>query len=261
MSQPSKRVVLITGGASGIGNCVAKAFLDAGDAVHVCDVSQQNIDAFLSKRADASATLADVSRPADADKVLADVDSRYGSLNVLINNAGVAGPTAAVQNVTDDDWDRCIAVNLNGVFYMTRRAVPRLLKAENSAIINIASTAGLFGYPLRSPYAASKWALIGLTKTWAMELGPSDIRVNAICPGGVEGERIDAVIRRDADERGVSAGQVRDTYLKQTSMRTFVSTDDIAAMALFLASEQAHRISGQAISIDGHTEGLSNALG
>ena len=178
----------------------------------------------------------------------------------MINNAGIAGPTAAVEDVEVADWDRCIAVDLNGLFYMTRLAVPLLKQAGGGSIINIASTAALFGYALRSPYAASKWAQIGLTKTWATELGGDNVRVNAICPGSVSGDRIDAVIERDAKERGISNDRVRESYLRHTSMRTFVSPDDIASMAMFLASDAALKISGQIIAVDGHTEGLSNWL-
>jgi NAD(P)-dependent dehydrogenase (short-subunit alcohol dehydrogenase family) len=143
---------------------------------------------------------------------------------------------------------------------MTRRAIPLLKAQDGASIINIASTAALFGYPLRSPYTASKWAQIGLTKTWAMELGPSGIRVNAVCPTSVSGPRIEAVIRRDAEQRGLTADEVRHVYLRHTSMRTFVTADEVADTVLFLASAQAAKISGQSIAIDGHTEGLSNWL-
>jgi NAD(P)-dependent dehydrogenase (short-subunit alcohol dehydrogenase family) len=186
--------------------------------------------------------------------------SHYGRLSVLVNNAGVAGPTAPVEDTPIDAWAECINVDLNGFFYVTRRAVPLLKKHPGASIINIASTAALHGYPLRSAYAASKWAQIGLTKTWAMELGPHGIRVNAVSPGSVEGARIDAVIERDAKVRGLTPEEVRDVYLRQTSMRTFISADDVANMAVFLASDGAARVSGQVIAVDGYTEGLSNWL-
>ena len=146
------------------------------------------------------------------------------------------------------------------MFYVTRLAVPLLKARGGGSIVNIASTAALHGYPLRSAYAASKWAQVGLTKTWAMELGPHSIRVNAISPGSVEGPRIDAVIRRDAEARGVSPEDVRDVYLRQTSMRTFISANDVADMALFLASDAASKVTGQVIAVDGYTEGLGNWL-
>ena len=255
-----KSTVLITGGASGIGRSLAESFADAGYAVPICDAAQGNIDTLQRDRPELTATVANVADPDDVDRVFADIRQQHGRLDVLVNNAGVAGPTAKLQDIADEEWQTCLAVDLNGPFYFSKRAVPLLLKSPSASIINIASTAALFGYPLRSPYAAAKWALVGLTKTWAMELGPRQIRVNAICPGSVEGERIDAVIRKDAAGRGLAQEQVRDVYLRQTSMRTFVSANDIAAMALFLASPAAARVSGQGISVDGHTEGLSNWL-
>ena len=253
-------MVLISGGAAGIGRAIAESFLLAGAKVHVCDSSAESLDSFLAANTGATATLADVSNPLQVDQVFSDLRDRDNGLDILINNAGIAGPTAGVEDVRVEDWDRCIAVDLNGVFYMTRHAVPMLKQNQGGSIINIASGAALFGCPLRSPYVASKWAVIGLTKTWAMELGPDNIRVNAICPGSVAGERIDAVIERDATERGLSTDEIRDVYLRQSSMRTFVSPEDVANTALFLATDTGAKISGQSIAVDGHTESLSNWL-
>lgn len=254
-------VVLISGGAAGIGRSIASAFLDNGAAVHVLDASEEHIIEFLAAHPSATATLANIANPDDVDTVFTELLSHYGRLTVLVNNAGVAGPTAPVEDTAIEEWAQCINVDLNGFFYVTRRAVPLLKEQPGASIINIASTAALHGYPLRSAYAASKWAQIGLTKTWAMELGPDGIRVNTISPGSVEGPRIDAVIERDAKARGLSADEVRDVYLRQTSMRTFISVEDVANMAVFLASDNAARVSGQVIAVDGYTEGLSNWLG
>lgn len=254
-------VVLISGGAAGIGRTIASAFLDSGSAVHVLDTSKKHLAEFLAAYPSATATLANIANPDDVDTVFSELRGHYGRLTVLVNNAGVAGPTAPVEDTPIDEWAQCINVDLNGFFYVTRRAVPLLKEQSGSSIVNIASTAALHGYPLRSAYAASKWAQIGLTKTWAMELGPYGIRVNAISPGSVEGKRIDAVIERDAKARGLSADEVRDVYLRQTSMRTFISSEDVANMAVFLASGGAARVSGQVIAVDGYTEGLSNWLG
>jgi NAD(P)-dependent dehydrogenase (short-subunit alcohol dehydrogenase family) len=254
------RTVLISGGASGIGRHIAESFLEAGDNVHVCDESQAMIDEFIGMHPNASATLADVRNPADVGRLFDELGSRNAGLDILVNNAGISGPIARVDDVAPDDWDQCIAVNLSGTFYMTRRAIPLLRDSGGGSIVNIASTAGLFGVPLRSPYAASKWGMIGLTKTWAMELGPDNIRVNAVCPGCVSGPRIEAVIEKDALERNVPSDTVRDVYLRQSSMRTFVSADEIAQAVLFLTSDAAVKVSGQAIAVDGHTETLSNWL-
>jgi NAD(P)-dependent dehydrogenase (short-subunit alcohol dehydrogenase family) len=260
MPANNKNIVLISGGASGIGRCTAERFLAQGDAVHICDVSRELVDDFLAANPGATGTVADIGVRADVDRVFADFEKLYDRLDVLVNNAGIAGPSAPVDEHDEDGWDKCIQVNLSGTFYMTRRAVPLLRQRGGGAIINISSTAALHGYPLRSAYAASKWAMMGLMKTWAMELGPEGIRVNAVCPTSVEGARIDAVIRRDAEQRGLPVEQVRDVYLRQTSMRTFVTPDDVADTILFLASDAASKISGQSISVDGHTEGLSNWL-
>ena len=260
MNTVEHHVVLISGAAGGIGRCTAERFLERGDEVHICDVSQQAVDEFLAANPGATGTVADIGRRADVDRIFADLAASHDYLDILVNNAGVAGPSAPVDEHDEDGWDQCIQVNLSGTFYMTRRAVPLLRRRGGGAIINISSTAALHGYPNRSAYSASKWAMIGLMKTWAMELGPEGIRVNAVCPTSVEGERIEKVIERDAKQRGLPVEQVRDIYLRQTSMRTFVTADDVADTVLFLASDAARKISGQSISVDGHTEGLSNWL-
>lgn len=260
MNAPANNIVLISGAASGIGRRTAERFLEQGDRVHICDVDGKQVEAFLEANEGATGTVADIASREDVERVFADLAAQHGGLNVLVNNAGVAGPTARIDEHDEDGWDRCLQVNLSGTFYMTRRAVPLLKEARNASIINISSTAALHGYPLRSAYVASKWAMMGLTKTWAMELGRDGVRVNAVCPTSVDGPRIDAVIERDASQRGLPIEQVRDIYLRQTSMRSFVSADEVADTILFLASDAARKISGQSISVDGHTESLSNWL-
>ncbi len=256
----STPVILITGGAKGIGCTIAEAFLAEGYRVHVCDADQTAVDEFLKTHPGTSTSLTDVANSADVDRLFDEVTRHHGGLNVLVNNAGIAGPTAKVEDIEPTDWDRTIAVDLNGQFYCTRKAVPMLKAAGGGAIINIASNVVFFGFPLRSPYTASKWAMIGFTKTLAMELGPFGIRVNAICPGSVKGERIDRVIERDARERGKSVDEIRDVYQRQSSLRTFVEPEDVANLAFFLASDRGARISGQALGVDGHTESLANWL-
>jgi NAD(P)-dependent dehydrogenase (short-subunit alcohol dehydrogenase family) len=256
----SSAVVLISGGATGIGCAIAEAFLAEGYRVHVCDADQTAVDEFLKSHSGSTASLTDVANVADVDRLFDEVAQRHGGLNVLVNNAGIAGPTAKVEDIDPADWDRTVAVDLNGQFYCTRRAVPMLKSAGGGSIINIASNVVFFGFPLRAPYTASKWAMIGFTKTLAMELGPFGIRVNAICPGSVKGERIDRVIERDARERGKSVAEIRDVYQRQSSLRTFVDAADVANLAFFLASSRGASISGQALGVDGHTESLTNWL-
>ena len=263
MSSPAglhgKRIV-VTAGAAGIGRSIAEAFLEAGARVHVCDVDPAALAALDSAAVPSPGfTRADVADVAQVDQLFEDVARSLGGLDVLVNNAGIAGPTGPVEAVSPEDWRRTLAVNLDGAFLCSRRAVSLLKQSGAGSIVNIASSAALFGYPMRAPYAASKWALLGLTKTLAMELGPFGIRVNAICPGGVDGPRIDRVIEEAARARGVPSETIRQTYLRQTSLRTFVRPEDVASLALFLCSDAGARISGQSLAVDGHTESLSVA--
>jgi len=251
-------VALVTAGGQGIGRAIAVCLSQHGFDVHICDIDQQSVDAF-NDECHISATLADAANPEDVERVFSDLMQRYARLDVLVNNVGVAGPTAPVEDIEVSDWQRTIDVDLNSAFYATRLAVPRL-RRNGGCIINMASNAAMFGFPLRSPYTAAKWALIGLTKTWAMELGKDNIRVNALCPGSVEGKRINDVIARDAQERRMEESELRSVYQRQSSMRAFIDAQDIAETVRFLCSPAARHISGQAIGIDGHTEGLTNWL-
>lgn len=237
---------LVTGGGSGIGAGIVAKLRSGGVTVLVVD-----LDA-----ATGAEVIADVSTDDGVAATFAAVRRSLGGLDLLVNNVGVAGPTAGVDTMDPAAFDECVRMNLGSAFRCAHSAVP-LLRERRGSIINISSTAGLFGYPLRSPYAAAKWGVIGLTKTWAMELGPEGIRVNAICPGSVAGPRMDSVIEREAMHRGVDATTVRSAYEHQVSMRTFVDRDDIAAAVVWLASPAARFVSGQVLSIDGHTETLA----
>lgn len=248
--------VLITAAASGIGYAFAKAFLENGARVHICDFSEDLLTDCKKTLPHISATLADIADPVQVDHLFDETLTHLGGLDVLINNAGIAGPTAAVEDIKPVEWDRTMAINLNGQFYCARRAAPLIKAAGGGSIVNMSSSAGILGYPMRSPYAASKWAVIGLTKTLAMELGEFGIRVNAICPNAVEGPRMDAVITAEARAKGISEKEVYERLVAGTSMRTFVSTDDVVNLVLFICSEAGSKISGQALSVDGHTETL-----
>jgi NAD(P)-dependent dehydrogenase (short-subunit alcohol dehydrogenase family) len=176
---------------------------------------------------------------------------------VLVNNAGIAGPTGPIDAIDAGAWQRTIDVNLNSQYYFARRAVPLLKQSESGPVlIAIGSVAGRLGYAFRTPYASSKWAIVGLTKSLAIELGPNDIRVNAILPGVVEGERMQGVIAARAASLGISDDAMREQYLQKISLRRMVSADDVAAMALFLCSPAARNVSGQVISVDGNLEYL-----
>ena len=257
------QTAIISAGASGIGLAMARRLHAHGWLVYTCDQDRAAVEDVQQTDPGLTALVCDVSSVEEVDRfyraVAADLDARgLAGIDLLVNNAGIAGPTARVEDQPAEAWLRTIDVNLNGTFFMTRRAVPLLRgKAPGASIINMSSNAGLFGCPLRGPYVASKWAIIGLTKTLAMELGPEGIRANAICPGCVDGPSIDRVITADAAARGLAAAEVEAEYKRQTSLRTFVTNDDIADMVIYLTSPAGQRISGQALSIDGHTEGLS----
>lgn len=252
--------VVVVAGASGIGKEIAAAYDRQGCNVFVCDISDDFIESFHIDYPDIFMKKADVSIYNDVASFFKQVKEQENNIDVLINCAGVAGPTASLEDIVPEDWDQTIRVNLNGMFYCLKEAIPLLKESDYPSIINIASSASFFGFPLRSPYTAAKWAVIGLTKTLAMELGSDGIRVNAICPGSVRGDRIDQVIEADAKEQGKTVEEIEKLYLAQVSMKTFVEPEDVANLAMFLSSDSGRYISGQAIGLDGHTEGLSNNL-
>ena len=248
--------VIVTAGAAGIGRAIAELLLANGAQVHICDISAEQLAACQAALPSIGITQADVSDPAQVDRLFAAAMTQLGGLDMLVNNAGISGPTGPVETLAPADWERTMAVNINGQFYCTRRAVPLLKSAGGGLIVNLSSAAGLFGFPNRTPYAASKWAVIGFTKSLAMELGSFGIRVNAICPGLVEGERQDRVQAAKAQAEGRSVVEVRQQMTKQNSMGTFVTATDVANMVFFLCTPAGRNISGQALSIDGHTETL-----
>lgn len=247
---------VITAGATGIGRVIAETLIGAGARAHICDVDDKALEQAKQDLPSLGVTKADVAAPADIDRLFADAKRSLGGLDICVANAGIAGPTARIEDIEPKDWDRTIAVNLTGQYLTIRRAVPMLKAAGGGSVVIMSSAAGRFGYPLRSPYAATKWAAIGLTETLAMELGEHKIRVNAICPGIVEGPRIDAVISAKAKARGVSFEAMREQYLGLTSLHSMVSQQDIANMVLFLVSAAGQRISGQALSVDANLESL-----
>ena len=252
--------VVIIAGASGIGKEIAAAYDRENCRVFVCDISDDFIKTFKNDYPNIFIKKTDVSVYDDVAGFFKQVKKEEHSIDVLVNCAGIAGPTASLENIDPGDWDQTIRVNLNGMFYCLKEAIPLLKISEQPSIINIASSASFFGFPLRSPYTAAKWAVIGLTKTLAMELGSNGIRVNAICPGSVRGKRINRVIEADALEQGKTVEEIENLYLAQVSMKTFVEPEDVANLAMFLSSDLGRFISGQAIGLDGHTEGLSNNL-
>jgi NAD(P)-dependent dehydrogenase (short-subunit alcohol dehydrogenase family) len=254
---PAGLKVLVTAGASGIGAVVARAFSEAGAHVHVCDVDRAALDRLATALPQVTSSMADAAIERDVDLVFDDVRGTLGGLDVLVNNAGIAGPTGAIDGLEAGAWERTVAVNLNSQFLFTRRAVPMLkASAANPCVVAMSSVAGRLGYAYRTPYASTKWAVVGLMKSLAVELGPHGVRVNAILPGTVEGARIDAVIAARAEATGVTAQDMRNEYIRKASLRRMVTADDVAAMALFLSSPAARNLTGQAISVDANLEYL-----
>jgi NAD(P)-dependent dehydrogenase (short-subunit alcohol dehydrogenase family) len=243
--------VLVTAGASGIGRAIAKTFVEHGARVQVCDVDDKALASLKKELPDVHQCNADVADVSRVERLFDDVRKNLGALDVLVNNAGIAGPTARVEDIEPEDWDRCIGVDLNGMFYCTRKAMPMIKAAGGGSIINLSSIAGRLAFPMRTPYAAAKWAVVGFTQSLAAEAGPQGVRVNCIQPGIVEGDRVDRIIAAKADALGVSAAEVLEKMVEGVSLKTTVSAQDIANTALFLASDAGRHISGQAISVCG----------
>lgn len=243
--------VLISAGGSGIGKAMAVAFDKAGARVWVSDI---DTDALDSCPRSWKTSLLDVTDETSVKKLYKELAEEFGSLDVLCANAGIAGPTATVENIDLADWQRCVAVNLDGAFLFAKYAIPLMKKAHSGVILLTSSTGGIYGFPNRAPYCSAKWALNGFMKTLAMELGPFGIRANSICPGSVEGPRIERVMEKEAALKGTTRDAIYEGYALGTSMRTFVTAEDIANLAVFLASSGGQHISGQIIPVDGHTE-------
>lgn len=244
--------VAITAGAGGIGRVMADSYAACGAHPFVSDVDEAALLACGHP-----GIRADAGRVADLDRFMDAAVAHLGGLDVLVNNAGIAGPTKPVEEVTPEELDAVLQVDLASLFHCSRRAVPLLRQAGGGSIVNLSSAAGKFGFPLRSPYSAAKWGVVGFTRTLAMELGPDRINVNAILPGLVDGPRIRSVLRNKALARGIGENQETEDALGRVSLRTFVSQQDIANMALYLCSPFGRTISGQAISVDGGMEGLA----
>ncbi len=243
--------VAISAGAAGIGRVMADGFAGCGAQVFVCDVDGEAL-------ADCPhpAVLADMETTTGCDAFMDAALGHLGGLDVLVNNAGIAGPTARVEDVTPEALSRTMRIDLESMFHCARRAVPALREAGGGSIVNLSSAAGRFGFPLRSPYAAAKWGVIGFTKSLAIELGPAGIRVNAILPGLVAGDRIRRVIEAKAQANGLSFRQQEAVALAAVSLRSYVTPQDIANMALYLCSQFGASISGQAMAVDGDLQSL-----
>ncbi|MER7081903.1 NAD(P)-dependent dehydrogenase, short-chain alcohol dehydrogenase family [Saccharopolyspora kobensis] len=246
--------VLVTAGADGIGLAIADRFAGLGARVLVTDINE---DAVRAARARGLAALvSDASSEAQVEELMGAVRAELGGLDVLVNNAGIAGPTGPVETLDSAAWARTFEVNVHSQFYCVKHGLPLLRESAGASIVNLSSAAGRLGMAGRSAYSASKWAVVGFTKTLAIELGPEGIRANAICPGAVDGPRIRAVIEAKAEMLGRPVAEIAAAYQDQSSMRRLVTAEDIADMAAFLAGPLARNVNGQAMAVDGNTEKL-----
>ncbi len=241
--------VIVTAGASGIGLETSRAFVREGARVHICDVDTRALAAVKASDPMLSQSVCDVSDRAQVARLFDDALKALGGLDCLVNNAGIAGPTGRVEEINPEDWDRCLAIDITGQFNCTRLAVPHLKQSKNASIMNLSSQAGKHGFPLRTPYAAAKWAVVGFTKSVARELGDYGIRVNCILPGLVAGDRIRRVIEAKAQENGCSFQEQEAQLMAYQSIKTYVTPQQIADMIVYAASPRAQTISGQPLSV------------
>lgn len=242
--------VVVTAGARGIGRAIVDAFLTEGARVATCDI---DAEALAGLPAEVAHDRVDVSDHAALGAFVSRMAERMGGLDCLVNNAGIAGPTGRIEELDLAEIERCLSICLTSQFVTIGHAVPFLRDSDNPSIVNISSLAGRLGFRLRSPYAAAKWGVIGLTKSMAAELGPDRIRVNAVLPGLVAGERQRRVLQSRAAARGIGFEQAEAEAFSFTSIRDYVSPQQIADQILFLASPRGRTISGQALSVCGDT--------
>jgi len=245
------RRVVVTAGGGGIGLTIAQAFVAAGDRVHVCDVDAGAVERVTRDNPAITGTVCDIADRTAVERFVDEAVDTLGGIDVLINNAGISGPTTSVENLDPDEWDTVLAVNLTGPFNVTRLAIPHLKKSDAGVVIMMSSVGGRFGYANRSTYATTKRALIALAETLALELGDDGIRVNTIAPSAVAGPRMDGVLRARATATGRELDDVLTDALGIQSIKRFADPRDVAALAVFLASEHATTITGQTFAIDG----------
>ena len=259
MAAPSlkNKKIVISAGASGIGWAITKVCVSKGALIYLCDVDVKAVNKvkkhplynkkiFISK--------IDASNEVEVIDFFELVKKKFKKLDALVNNVGIAGPTGTIEKLDSNDWERTLHVNVNSHFYFNKQAIPLLKKSISASIINISSGAGIMGFPLRSPYAASKWAVVGMTKTLAMELGKYKIRVNAICPGTIRGNRMKRVIRDKAKFTKISAKKIENDFISMASMKSWINEEDIGNMCAHLISDEANKVSGQIIAVDGNAE-------
>jgi NAD(P)-dependent dehydrogenase (short-subunit alcohol dehydrogenase family) len=251
----NNKKIVISAGASGIGWATAKVCLTKGATVFICDIEKKYLTRAKKHPLNNKKLFVyecDAANEEAVEKLFKDISKKTKKLDCLINNVGIAGPTDTIENLKSEDWERTLKVNVISHFYFTKLAIPMIKKNNGGSIINLSSGAGIMGFPLRSPYAASKWAIIGVTKTLAMELGKFKIRVNAICPGTIKGDRMVRVVRDKSKFLKISKKQIEKEFISMASMNCWIYEEDIGLTCSFLISDEAARISGQVIGVDGN---------
>ena len=249
--------IIISAGASGIGLTTSKICLSRGATVYLSDINEKFINKLRKHPLNNKRLFiyqCDASNEYDVLNFFDQVKKKTKKIDALINNVGVAGPTGTIEKIDSEEWEKTLKINVTSHFYFTKLVIPMLKKNKGGSIINLSSGAGIMGFPLRSPYAASKWAVIGMTKTLAMELGKFNIRVNAVCPGTIKGDRMKRVIRDKAKFTKISRKSIEKDFISMSSMKQWILEDDIGKMCAFLISDDSSKVSGQVISVDGHTE-------
>jgi NAD(P)-dependent dehydrogenase (short-subunit alcohol dehydrogenase family) len=249
--------VIVSAGGSGIGLAIVQGFLAEGAEVATCDINPELVSELKRNHTSVYCEEVDVADAQAVQQFTQSAIGKLGGLDCLVNNAGIAGPTSPIEEIPEADWERCLSVCLNSQYFFIKASVFSLRKSSNPSIVNISSAAGKYGFAFRTPYSTAKWGVIGLTKSLAIELGPDQIRVNAILPGLVSGERQKRVLTAKAEKRGVSFDEIEQEAFSYTSIKSYVTPQDIANQVLYLASEKGKPISGQAISVDGDTRMLA----
>ena len=247
--------IIISAAASGIGLAILNVCLSRGAKLFICDNNEKLLNKLIKKyksNKNLSIFKCDTSDEKEVESLFKVIKSKTSKIDCLINNVGIAGPTSTIDKISSKDWEKTIKVNVTSHFYFSKLAIPMLKKNKGGSIINISSGAGIMGFPLRSPYAASKWAVIGMTKTLAMELGKYKIRVNAICPGTIKGDRMVRVIKDKSKFLGKSKKKIEKEFISMASMNCWIKEEDIGKMCSFLTSDDAVTISGQVIGVDGN---------
>jgi NAD(P)-dependent dehydrogenase (short-subunit alcohol dehydrogenase family) len=248
--------VLVTAGAGGIGRAIAEAFQREGARVHICDVDDAALAAMAKAHPAITSSHCDVAKRDQVAKLFADATTALGGLDCLVNNAGIAGPTGRIEEINPEDWDRCLEIDLTGQFNCARLAIPLLKLSTNPSMMNVSSLAGKHGFAMRAPYAAAKWGVIGFTKSAAIELGPFGIRVNALLPGLVSGDRQRRVLEAKSQARGISYSEMEDLAFSYTSVKEYVTPEQLADLVVFTASPRGRTISGQSLAVCGDTNML-----